>query len=206
MELPTDRYCGNPQSLRCTHVTIYLARHGRTAYNHTRRFQGQQHIPLDETGLDQAKQLSIRVADLGLVALWASPLARARQTAEAVSERLGLPIRFDDRLMETHTGIWTDRLYDDMAAEDPAAYQGFVTAAPDFTFEGGESYAEQGDRVMAALTDIEKEDRPALVVSHGMAMRLALSRRTGETWSISKAIENTALIEFPAIGVPGAVG
>jgi broad specificity phosphatase PhoE len=198
MTCTTKTYCGKPQQLRCGHVTIYLARHGQTAYNHTRRFQGQMEIPLDDTGQRQAKDLAVRVADLGLVALWASPLARARQTAEAVSEHIGLPIRFDDRLMETDTGIWTDRLYAEMAEQDPHAYQGFAGAHEDFGFEGGETYAEQGDRVMAAIADIEQGPQPALVVSHGMVMRLALSRRTGEPWSISSSIPNTALIELPA--------
>jgi broad specificity phosphatase PhoE len=191
-------YCGKPQLLRWGHVTIYLARHGQTAYNHTGRFQGQMDVPLDDTGQQQAKDLAARVAGLGLEVLWASPLARARQTAEAVSQRIGLPIEFDDRLMETDTGIWTDRLYAEMAEQDPHAYQGFVGAHEDFGFEGGETYAEQGERVMAAIADIEQGPRPALVVSHGMVMRLALSRRTGEPWSISQSIPNTALIELPA--------
>lgn len=199
-------HCGKPQQLRCGHVTIYLARHGQTSYNHTRRFQGQMEVPLDDTGRQQAKDLAARVAGLGLVALWASPLARARQTAQAVSEHLGLPIRFDDRLMETDTGIWTDRLYDEMAEHDPHAYQGFAGAHEDFGFEGGETYAEQGDRVMQVIADIERGPRPALVVSHGMVMRLALSRRTGEPWSISQSIPNTALIELPAIEDQAACG
>jgi broad specificity phosphatase PhoE len=178
-------------------VTIYLARHGQTAYNHSRRFQGQMDIPLDDTGRQQAKDLAVRVAELGLVALWASPLARARETAEAVAEHLDLPIQFDDRLMETHTGIWTDRYYDDLKAEDSEAFRGFAEAHEDFKFEGGESYAEQGDRVMAALADIEQGPTPVLVVCHGMVIRLALSRRTGQPWSINQIIENTAVMELP---------
>jgi broad specificity phosphatase PhoE len=179
-------------------VTIYLARHGQTAYNHTGRFQGQMDVPLNETGRRQAGQLALRVAALGIRALWASPLARAEQTAAAISVHIGLPIRFDDRFMETHTGIWTDRYYADMEAEDPEAFAGFVTAAENFKFEGGESYAEQGDRVMAALADVEKGPQPALVVCHGMVIRVAIARRTGKPFSISEPIENTALIELPS--------
>ncbi|MCE7006513.1 histidine phosphatase family protein [Kibdelosporangium philippinense] len=181
-------------------MTIYLARHGQTAYNQTRRFQGQMDVPLDETGHQQAKQLAIKVADLGIVALWASPLARARQTAEAVSAHLGLPIQFDARLMETDTGIWTDKMYDDLAAADPYAYEGWVTARPDFGFEGGETYVQQTERVMAALTEIEQGPGPALVISHGMSMRLALTRRGGDTWLAKEAIPNTAVIELPNAG------
>ncbi|WP_168211310.1 histidine phosphatase family protein [Actinosynnema sp. ALI-1.44] len=180
-------------------MAIYLARHGQTAYNQTRRFQGQTEVPLDETGQRQAKELAVTVADLGLVALWSSPLTRARQTAEAVSAHIGVPIRFDPRLMETDTGVWTDRLYDELAAADPAAYRGWVSGAGDFGFEGGETYAEQGDRVMAALVEIEQGPRPALVVCHGMVMRLALNRRAGsaDAWSSSETIPNTAVVELP---------
>ncbi|TCO62587.1 histidine phosphatase family protein [Actinocrispum wychmicini] len=178
-------------------MTIYLARHGRTDYNRVGRFQGQLDVPLNETGREQAKRLADRVADLGLAALWASPLARARETAEAVSVHIGLPIQFDNRLMETDTGVWTDRLYEDMKIEDPDAYHGFVTAAEDFRFEGGESYADQGDRVMAALAEIERGPKPALVVCHGMVMRLAVSRRTGKPWSIDDPIDNTDVLQLP---------
>ncbi|ALG07138.1 histidine phosphatase family protein [Kibdelosporangium phytohabitans] len=180
-------------------MTIYLARHGQTAYNQTRRFQGQTEVPLDETGQRQAKELAVTVADLGLVALWSSPLTRARQTAEAVSAHIGVPIRFDPRLMETDTGVWTDRLYDELAAADPGAFHGWVSGAEDFGFDGGETYAEQGDRVMAALVEIERGPRPALVVCHGMVMRLALTRRAGaaDAWSSSETIPNTAVIELP---------
>jgi broad specificity phosphatase PhoE len=178
-------------------VTIYLARHGQTAYNHTGRFQGQMDVPLNETGRHQAKTLATRVADLGLAALWSSPLARARETAEAISVHTGLPIQFDDRLMETDTGIWTDRLYSELREVDPVAYHGFVTADPDFAFEGGESYVQQGDRVMAALADIALGPRPVLVVCHGMVMRIAVARRTGVPWSLEEGIDNTALLELP---------
>nr|WP_052478001.1 histidine phosphatase family protein [Kibdelosporangium sp. MJ126-NF4]CEL15290.1 Phosphoglycerate mutase family [Kibdelosporangium sp. MJ126-NF4]CTQ95669.1 Phosphoglycerate mutase family [Kibdelosporangium sp. MJ126-NF4] len=180
-------------------MTIYLARHGQTAYNAARRFQGQTEVPLDETGQRQAKELAIKVADLGLVELWSSPLTRARQTAEAVSAHLGLPIRFDPRLMETDTGVWTDRLYDELNEADPEAFHGWVTGAADFGFEGGETYREQGDRVLAALTEIERGPRPALVVCHGMVIRLALIRRTGspDMWASSASAPNAVVVEFP---------
>ncbi|WP_051793276.1 histidine phosphatase family protein [Kibdelosporangium aridum] len=179
-------------------MTIYLARHGQTAYNAIGRFQGQLDVPLDETGLLQAKELAVKVADLGLVALWSSPLARARQTAEAVSAHIGLPVQFDDRLKETDTGIWTDRLVADFATQDPDGYQGWISGAADFGFEGGETFAEQSDRVLAALTEIEQGPRPALVVCHGMSMRLALARRAADRFSTSAGIPNTAVIEFPS--------
>ena len=55
-------------------VNVYLARHGQTAYNLERRFQGQQPVPLDDTGRGQARELAERAADYGFAALWCSPL------------------------------------------------------------------------------------------------------------------------------------
>lgn len=173
---------------------IYLARHGRTPYNHEGRFQGQGDVPLDETGLRQAQELAENAAPYGFVALYASPLRRARQTAEAVAARTGLEIRFDDRLMETHTGDWTDRSFEEVRAEDAAAFDAWLTGDAAFAFPGGESFQQQGDRVMEAIAEIERGPQPALVVCHGVTARLALARRRGEPGPIREPLLNGALV------------
>src|SRR3974390_2033584 len=96
---------------------IYLARHGQTAYNHEGRFQGQQAIPLDATGREQAIELAERAVLYGFRALWASPPLGARETADVGAARIGLEPREDARLMETDAGDWTDRSFADVAAE-----------------------------------------------------------------------------------------
>lgn len=173
---------------------IHLARHGRTAYNHEGRFQGLGPVPLDDQGRRDAAALAELAAGVGFATLWASPLARARETAEVVAARIGLPIHEDARLAETDCGDWTDRLFADVQAEDPQRFQGFVDGDPDFAFPGGESFAEQGDRVMAALADAAHESQPALVVCHGMVIRLALARRRGERGPGPRLIPNGALL------------
>src|SRR5271167_3505626 len=80
---------------------VYLARHGQTAYNLEGRFQGQLPVPLDDTGRVQAAELAERAVSYGFAALWCSPLLRARETADALSARIGLTPREDARLMET---------------------------------------------------------------------------------------------------------
>ena len=177
-------------------MTIYLARHGQTSYNVTRRFQGQTDVPLDETGRRQAQELAVKVADLGLVELWSSPLARARETAEVVSVHTGLDIRFDKRLMETDTGVWTNRYFDELDSMDPEAYGAFLNSRLDFRYEGGESFAEQAERVAAAFADISRGPHPALVVSHGMAIRVGVARWTAEA-TLIHPLSNTELLELP---------
>lgn len=175
-------------------ASVYLARHGQTAYNLERRFQGHLPVPLDETGRGQAADLAERANTHGFAALWCSPLLRARETADIVGERIGLEPREDARLMETDAGEWTNRLFADVQAEDPDGFAGFIEGKPDFAFPGGESFAQQGVRVAAALADIEQGELPALVVCHGVVIRIALYQRAGHKVALAERVPNAALV------------
>jgi broad specificity phosphatase PhoE len=153
---------------------IFLARHGETDYNAKRRFQGLLPVPLNETGRAQAAELAELAATHDFSALWCSPLLRARQTADIVARRIGLEPLEDERLVETDTGDWTDRWWSEIEAEDPDRMAAFVRADPDFAFPGGESYADQTVRVVAALRNIAVGSKPTLVVCHGMVIRLTM--------------------------------
>ena len=173
---------------------VYLARHGRTAYNREGRFQGQRAVPLDETGRGQAAELARRAAAHGFATLWSSTLLRARETAEVVSAAIGLEPRYDERLMETDAGDWTDRSFADVQAEAPELFAKFVAGDPTFAFPGGESFAQQEVRVGAALDEVEAGEPPALVVCHGMVIRAALSVRAGHWLPHGQRVPNGALV------------
>jgi broad specificity phosphatase PhoE len=177
-----------------THASVYLARHGQTAYNLERRFQGHLPVPLDDTGRAQAADLAERASAHPFAALWCSPLLRARETADIVAERIGIEPREDPRLMETDAGGWTDRLFVDVLAEDPDGFAGFIGGDPSFAFPGGESFAQQGVRVAAALADVERDDLPALVVCHGVVIRIALFQRAGHKVALAERVPNAALV------------
>jgi broad specificity phosphatase PhoE len=203
-----------------TPTNVYLARHGQTAYNLERRFQGHLPVPLDDTGRTQAADLAERAAAgagaeagggvgetdgadgaLGapFVALWCSPLLRARETADIVGARIELEPREDPRLAETDAGDWTDRLFTDVQAEDPDGFAGFVEGRPDFAFPGGESFAQQGARVAAALADVERGELPALVVCHGVVIRIALYQRAGHRVALAERVPNAALVPLDPV-------
>lgn len=177
-----------------TPARVYLARHGQTAYNLERRFQGHLPVPLDDTGRAQAIELAERASANGFAALWCSPLLRARETAGIVAERLGLEPVEEPRMMETDAGDWTDRLFVDVQAEDPDRFAAFVAGDPRFAFPGGESFAHQEERVEAALKDIEQGALPALVICHGMVIRAALSSRAGHWEPHAERVPNGALV------------
>ena len=155
---------------------ILLARHGETAENKERRFQGQKDVPLNDTGREQARALAEHAKGEGIVAVYTSPLVRARETAEIVAAELGLEPRPDDRLKEVDVGQWQDRLKDDIARDEPEQWAAFGRGGEDWRFPGGESLAEQQERVIAALVDITQAgDLPALVVCHRGVIRCALA-------------------------------
>jgi broad specificity phosphatase PhoE len=173
---------------------IWLARHGETAYNAERRFQGQGQVGLSERGLEQAHELAEEAAGHGIASLWSSPLPRARQTADVVAGRLGLEIVDEPRLMETDAGDWKDRPFAEVEAEDPERFAAFIAGDPGFAFPGGESFADQQRRVVAALADIRENGRlPALVVCHRNAIRLALEQLRGERLTMD-GVPNGALV------------
>jgi broad specificity phosphatase PhoE len=185
---------------------IQLARHGQTAYNHEGRFQGQQAIPLDDTGREQAVELAERARAYGFRALWCSPLLRARETADIVAAAIGLEPREDARLMETDAGDWTDRSFVEVIAEAPEQFAAFASADPGFAFPGGESFAEQEVRVAAALRDVEAGELPALVVCHGMVIRAALAGRAPAGAEFQR-VANAAIVPLdPAAAREAAVG
>jgi len=171
---------------------LYLARHGRTAYNHERRFQGRLPVALDEVGRQQALELAARARELSPAVIWSSPLRRARETAEIVAEQLGLELREDERLMETDAGSWTDMTFAEVQARWPEQFARFARLDPDFAFPDGESFAQQQKRVVDGLAQIAGGPAPALVVCHGVVIRLALRAFHQEP---PQRIENGALIE-----------
>jgi probable phosphoglycerate mutase len=180
-------------------VSVYLARHGQTAYNLERRFQGHLPVALDETGIEQAADLAERASGYEWATLWCSPLLRARETADIVAGRIGLQPREEPRMMETDAGDWTDRLFVDVQAEDPDGFAGFIEGRPDFGFPGGESFAQQGVRVAAALADIEQGELPALVVCHGVVIRIALFQRAGHKVALAERVPNAALVPLDPV-------
>ncbi len=175
---------------------IHLARHGQTAYNAEGRFQGHLPVPLDDTGREQARQLAETVADVEVRTLVCSPLARARETADIVAARIGIEPEEDARFAETDTGEWTGRSFAEVKAEDPEGFRRFQVSDPQFRYPGGESFAEQSDRVQDGLRDLRArpDALPALVVCHRGVIRLALAVATGDHTAGGREIGNATLV------------
>ena len=89
---------------------LLLARHGQSVSNAARRFQGQRDVPLSPLGERQAEALggALRQRGQPVAAIYTSPLARARRTAEIVAASLGPSLVAVDDLRELSLGEWED--------------------------------------------------------------------------------------------------
>lgn len=154
---------------------ILLLRHGETFWNREGRIQGHTESDLTPLGLQQAEAMAGLVADLvrrdaGPWRLVASPIGRARLTAEAVSRATGLPVETDPRLAEICCGEWEGRLRADIAHYHPEV---FATREWFFGAPGGETFEDVTARAAAWLADLPPEpDRRVIAVSHGVWGRL----------------------------------
>ncbi|MBI5106429.1 MAG: histidine phosphatase family protein [Solirubrobacterales bacterium] len=176
---------------------IALARHGETPFNAEGRFQGHLPVPLSERGREQARELAAVAAEREWAALWCSPLARARETADVVAAAIGLEPREDGRLVETDTGDWTGRSFAEVRAEDPEGFERWHGGDPSWRFPGGESFAEHEERVAAALAEVRRGPLPALVVCHRHVIRAALVVTTGDEAARHAPVDNGTLVELP---------
>jgi probable phosphoglycerate mutase len=159
-----------------------LWRHGQTVWNAERRFQGQSDIPLDETGQAQAERAARLLAALRPDLIVSSDLSRAAQTAAPLSRLTGLELTLDKDLRERHGGRWEGLTDTEIRTRYPAEHATWTP--PD-----GEPSAVVADRVAGALHRIAEaaaetgkagaEPGLAVVVSHGAALRLGMSRLLG---------------------------
>src|SRR6186997_3178407 len=85
---------------------ILLVRHGQTDWNAAGRWQGHEDIPLNATGLEQARALANHLRARPISAVYSSDLKRAQMTGAAIAEALGLALKTDPRWRELHLGVF----------------------------------------------------------------------------------------------------
>jgi probable phosphoglycerate mutase len=152
-------------------TTLLLARHGETDWNRERRWQGHADRPLNDLGREQARGLAERLVADPPELVYASDLARARETAEIVAGTLGLDVRLDARLREVDVGEWSGLTTADVERLDPEGLERRRLGGTGW--QQGESFEAMGARVVEALRDIAAlhPGTRLLVITHGGPMR-----------------------------------
>lgn len=148
---------------------ICLVRHGETAWNAEHRVQGQLDVPLNATGLAQARAVAQALAREKFAAIYSSDLSRALQTAEHASAGLGVKVRIEKELRERHYGIFERLTYAEVKARYPEDYARFEAHDPEFRFRTGESLRDFSARSIAIVSRIASQHpgQDVLVFTHG---------------------------------------
>ncbi len=176
-------------------MILYFIRHGQTNYNLQSLIQGNNDIPLNETGMKQAEETRDLLRSHGITydLIYCSPLDRALTTCEIVSGKKRSEFIVDKRLEEINVG---DLAHTSMLVDDPYTID-FIKHPDKFVpHPGAESYQDMIDRVGSFMEDLKREQP---------AEKILVACHRGPIQSVVMNIDRTIpLKEFRRIVIPNA--
>jgi len=176
---------------------VLLVRHGQTDWNAAGKWQGILQVPLNETGIAQAKALAASLKDRPITAVYASDLTRASLTAHIIAAAFGLPVIEDARLRELNLGDFQGLTFPEISAKFPAEVEAMNGDYMDFSAPNGERRRDMQARAYQALLDIIAADTgggDVVIVSHGGTIRVLLIRLFGDDETLHQAhVGNTSV-------------
>ncbi len=162
-------------------MRLYFVRHGQSEANVLRVISNRDlPHPLTEVGREQAAQLAQSLTGIGFARIYASPILRARQTAEIVSAALGLPFELTAALREPDCGVMEGRADEAAWAEHHRVTEAWLGAHDyEARIEGGESFNDVRARFAPWLDRVAAEyahtPESILVITHGLLIYTMLS-------------------------------
>ena len=160
---------------------IYLIRHGTTLLNRQNRYRGRIDVALDAGGWQDAWTAASELESVGLQAIYASPLRRARDTARVVADAAELTAVTDlPGLVNLDYGRWEGLTSAEARDHDPEAFAAYQALDDDATCPNGESLELARRRVLASLQMLAMLHPGGTVaaVSHAVIVRLAIAALT----------------------------
>lgn len=165
---------------------VYLIRHGKTEWNLQSRYQGAHgDSPLLPQSYKEIELLADSLKKVDFAHAYASPLKRARVTAQKLIQYLDEPVRLtiDSRLMEFNLGKMEGMHFDDVAKKWPEELKNFRHHPDkyDETATGSESFVQVINRVGSAVKEFCRlnPDGNILIVSHGAALNATINALIG---------------------------
>lgn len=162
-------------------MRLYIIRHGETEWNKVKRLQGQTDIPLAEEGIRLARETGQGMKELPIDLVISSPLTRAVQTAQLLTEGRDIPILTDDRIIEISFGQWEGECILNSEVL-PADFRKLFYEDPLHCMRppGGETFDEvrrrTGEFYRSLLENPEYADKNILISTHGAASRCLLTQ------------------------------
>jgi len=159
-------------------MTVFLLiRHGENDYVKKGKMAGRlPGVHLNQRGLEQASAVAEKLAGAPIKALYSSPLERAMETAQPLSQALAIPVIPRPGLIELDVGEWQDQSLSRLRRQK--LWRVALQSPSRMQFPGGESFAEAQQRICRELQELSRSyetgDR-VICVSHADPIRLAVA-------------------------------
>lgn len=171
-----------------------FVRHGQTDWNREQRFRGLVDLPLNETGIAQARRVAQRLQGLPIAAIYTSSLARTMKTAEIIAAPHGLTPQPRIELLDFNYGEWQGKLPSEV---DPALYALWRTEPDRVQIPGGDTLTSVRTRVMGLVDALsaQYENQTVVLVSHDLIGKILLCGLVGvDNNAIQRFYQDTACI------------
>lgn len=164
-------------------TTIYLVRHGETAWNAEARIQGHLDVELNETGIKQAEMVAEHLKNLKFDAIYSSDLKRALDTAKIITKYHETPILVTEALRETYLGDWQGMTISEIEGSESELLAMWYADSVKNRPPGGENLEDLMKRVTGFLEGIidTYPDGKLLIVAHGGSIRAIICNALGAT-------------------------
>lgn len=183
-------------------LRLFVIQHGATEWSRDRRFGGWRDIPLSPEGHRQCEAAAQALAGVGPTAVWASPLGRARASAEIIARPHGLRVEVDEAFREMGFGAWEGLTRREVAERFPREYEVWRATPERFAAPEGEALAAVAARVARGLAALRAAHPggTVLLVTHAIVSRLivldALGLGPERLWSVDAAPAGISELEY----------
>ncbi len=153
-----------------------FVRHGETEWNRILRFRGRADIPLNDTGIEQARRVAQRLAETPLAAIYASPLSRTLRTAESIAAPHHLAVTPEARLLDLDYGAWQGKTPAEVEAADPKRYAQWQKQPDRIHIPEGETLRHLRTRVIGLVNDLSEKHlgETVMLVSHDIVGKILM--------------------------------
>ena len=183
-------------------MRLFVVRHGETDWVRERRFSGSRDVPLTEAGRRQCAAVARALAGTGIAAVYASPLERARASAEVIAEPHRLPVRIAPAFSEMGFGPWEGLTGPEVRERFPEAWEQWRSAPHLCPMAGGDTLTTVAERVAAGVETLQAEHagQTVVLVSHAIVTRVlvlgALGLGLDRLWTVDAAPAGITEIEY----------
>jgi probable phosphoglycerate mutase len=182
---------------------LIIVRHGQTEWNRVERFRGRLDVPLNDTGLRQARAAARRIAAAWTVqAVYYSDLARTRATAQAIAAACKAPSFAHPGLLDIDYGQWSGLSPAEASVRDSERLALWYKQPHRVQIPGGESLDAVRQRAVAGMDGLahQHDGQTIVLVSHLVVCRLlvleALGLDCSHFWRIQQDTATINIVDW----------